>query len=250
MENARLEILRARRVFLDPLDARDQKRLTLDEFLDLETLLALNDYLALAVRQAEHAQHGGRGAGGVEIAGVGLLDRSVDLGDKTERQFLAHRLFHNLQAGAPPDHERHDRGRKQHGVAQRQDRQGARRYRDSWLVLRGVFFFAGHEFFLNSISSIPSRNFTYPTAPGLSPSITAKRRSNCPSGSSQILSSPSRQHSGTGRLPAMTSWFPSSCTWTSSLLTPGSAQITQKLLSVSIKLTGGSQRAPRPCWMR
>ena len=75
------------------------------------------------------------------------------------------------------------------------------------IVIRGfalcVFFFFGcHEFFLSSISSNPSRRTTSPTDKVFSASTTVKRRSNCPSGISQILSSPSWQQSGTGRVPA------------------------------------------------
>src|SRR4029079_9023699 len=166
--------------------------------------------------------------------------------NKTDGHLLPNRLLDNLTSGWPINGKRHHHGWKQHAIPQRDDRQCSGGNVQPRFLFSGLSCFILHDWFLISMMRRPSWSVVLPTATRLSPRASLMRRSKRPSGISQIFSSPSSQHFGNGRLPVITSSLPSMRTSIRSALTPGRAEITHKLSSVSTTLTGGSQLGVLP----
>ena len=88
------------------------------------------------VRDPHHAQHGGERSYAVEVPGRGLLDRAVLLGDHGDRAVPGHDIVQQRDAAWPPDVEREECEREEHGVPDRQDRDFANRRLGLGLGLR------------------------------------------------------------------------------------------------------------------
>src|SRR5499426_3618269 len=205
MQNSRLELFCLRHLFFHHRDSSNQKRIGFKEFADLKAAPALNEDLPLTVRQRVHPQNVRGGAHAVQIFGLWSLYIGIALGDKSNRQLLAHSLFDSVEPFRAPDHNGHDHGRKEYPAAQGYDDHRSLRNIEARLGFRGFLLFNLHECFLISMMSSPSLREISPTDRGFSPPTSLSRRSKRPSVISHIFSSPSSQHVGSGRSPRITS---------------------------------------------
>ncbi|EAQ13717.1 hypothetical protein RB2654_03349 [Maritimibacter alkaliphilus HTCC2654] len=92
------------------------------EFVDLHPRLAFDQHLHGAVGQFEQLQDVCQNACAVDAVFVRVVDRRVDLARQQDLLVVRHHLFQCLHALLATDEERHDHMRKDHDVAQRQDR--------------------------------------------------------------------------------------------------------------------------------
>ena len=136
--HARLDVGRHDLGDADFLDARDQKRKSVEVLDDAESAHALRDHMMGAVRGGDIAQHLRGGAHGMQLIGSRFLDRRVLLQDDPERAFGADRLLGSRDGRLSPDSQwQHDPG-KQHGLPDRQHDHGIRGNRRMLLALPGL----------------------------------------------------------------------------------------------------------------
>jgi hypothetical protein len=97
---------------------RNEEGIGLKEFPDLKAAAALNQDLALTVRQSVHPENFRRGTNSVDVFGLWGVYIWIALGDKSNGQLLAHSLFDSVEPFWAADHNGHDHGRKEYPVAQ------------------------------------------------------------------------------------------------------------------------------------
>src|SRR4029450_13449503 len=212
MQNSRLELFRVRYFFFHHCDTSNQERIGLKEFSDLKAAGALNEDLTLTVRERIHPENVRRGAYSVQVFGLWDVYIWIALGNKSNRQLLAHSLFDGVEPFRAADHNRHDHGRKEYPAAQGYDDHRSRRDIEARLGFRGFVLFSLHECFLISMMNSPSWKEISPTDRGFSPPMS-RRRGAGPSrraGLSQIFAPPPGRLLGSGPSPRMRSSPPSS----------------------------------------
>ena len=123
MNETRFDIRRAKVRLLDPPHPCGEKRLLLDEVLDMETLFALADEMMGAVRRRDVAQNIGDNAHAVQIYRRGIVFLGIALHEKPDRASLPDRLLRGGDRGGPADGDGHDDAREQHEAAHWHDDQ-------------------------------------------------------------------------------------------------------------------------------
>ena len=135
--HARLDVGRHDLGDADFLDARDQKRKSVEVLDDAESAHALRDHMMGAVGGGDIAQHLRGSAHGMQLIGSRFLDRRILLQDDPEHAFGADRLLGGRDGRLSPDSQRqHDPG-EQHGLPDRQHDHGIRGNRRMLLALPG-----------------------------------------------------------------------------------------------------------------
>ena len=111
------------------LDARDQKRIALQELDDAEALLALAHGVMAAIGSGDIANNPGDRANCMKIGGAWLIDRGIALHQETDRTLGAERLLRGRDRAGPPEGDRRDESREQRNLAHRHDHHRIRRER-------------------------------------------------------------------------------------------------------------------------
>ena len=118
-----LEAVRVVGVFGGGADPGAQVRLRRDDLVERQPRQPLDDQPQAAVRQLEHLVDVRRGADRIQIVLQRLLDRRVALGEDRDQLAVGDRVVDQADRALAGHGERHERIRKQHRVAKRQDRQ-------------------------------------------------------------------------------------------------------------------------------
>jgi GntR family transcriptional regulator, transcriptional repressor for pyruvate dehydrogenase complex len=106
----------------DGLDPRRQERLAALEAVDLEPRNPLQDDAEVVLGQLDDLEDAGGAAHVVHICLVRILGARILLReDADHRALLGDRVLHEADGLAPPDVDRNDRTREQHGVAEREN---------------------------------------------------------------------------------------------------------------------------------
>ena len=98
-------------------------RLGIDNLGDARALTALNKHLDRAVGQFQHLQNISDAGDFIHVLGGGLIFGCRLLGNQHDAFACLHRGFQRLDGFRAPDEQRNDHVRKNHHVAQRQQRQ-------------------------------------------------------------------------------------------------------------------------------
>jgi hypothetical protein len=77
----------------------------------------LNEDLTLTIRQSIHPENIRGGTYSIQVFGLWGVNIWIPLGDKANRQLLAHSLFDSVEPFRAADHNWHDHGRKEYPVA-------------------------------------------------------------------------------------------------------------------------------------
>ena len=91
--------------------------LGLEVVVDGRAMEALDQHLHGAVGQLQQLQHGGDGAGGEDVAGLGIIVLRILLGDDEDVLVVAHDLFERLHGFLAADEKRHDHSGENHDVS-------------------------------------------------------------------------------------------------------------------------------------
>ena len=121
MQEARLDLGRARRRFRNAQHARDHERPAAQEFEHLEALLALADQVIGAVLAGDVAHDVGHRAHAVHVDCRRIGNVGIALLEDADRTLLAHGLLGRGDRLRTADRDRHHHAGKKHEVAHRHD---------------------------------------------------------------------------------------------------------------------------------
>jgi len=129
MDEARLDLGRARLRLRDAQDAGDEERPAVEEFRDLEALVALAHEMVRAVRRGDVAHDTRHRPHAVHVDGGGISNIGGPLHQDSDLPLLAHRLLCRRNRARTSERDRQHQVREQHEAADRNDDQRVRRQR-------------------------------------------------------------------------------------------------------------------------
>ena len=143
-ERVDLQPIRVGRVFDGGRDTGPQVGMRRHQLVEREPREALDDQAQAAVGQLEHLVDVRRGADGIQIGLERLFDRGVALREHGDQLAVRDRVVDQADRALARHGQRHERIRKEHRVAQREDRQLGRN-RERPIAVRQVLGLEGLE---------------------------------------------------------------------------------------------------------